>query len=75
MREVWPRLTWSPKATTGRWVVHAGRLVDGRTSEPRSDVDIVIVGNRIDRVESHRDALHTGRVLDASQETVVTAWR
>lgn len=72
VREVEPTLTWLPKVVTGGLVVHAGRLLDGRTDASRSNVDVVIAGNRIERVEPHRDDLHARRpVVDASRETVM----
>ena len=66
-----PRLTWTPAVASGTKTVHAGRLWDGRTDGVRSNVDVVIDGHRIKSVEPHRDALHTGTVVDASNETVI----
>lgn len=71
VREVATNLMWSPKVITGRHVVHAGRLFDGRTSTLRENIDIVIDGNRIKAVEPHRADLHSGTVIDASNETVM----
>ena len=68
-REIVPRLTWTPKPSTTRTTVHAGRLFDGRTT--RENVDIVIEGTRIAGVESHRPDLHGGTVVDASNGTVL----
>ena len=68
-REIAPKLTWTPKTSTTRTTVHAGRMFDGRTT--RENVDIVIEGNRIARVEAHRADLHTGTVVDASTGTVL----
>ena len=45
------------------------RLFDGRTA--RENVDIVIEGNRIARIEPHRADLHSGTVVDASNGTVL----
>ena len=50
--------------------VHAGRFWDGRSDALQHDVDIVIDGHRITRVEPHR-AAHAGTVIDASNETVI----
>src|ERR1019366_10511083 len=53
-------------------LVHAGRLVDGKSEHARADMDIVIEGNRIKSVEPHSAARHTGmRVVDASNLTVM----
>ena len=64
-------LTWTPSLPQGRTVVHAGRLFDGRTATLRSNVDIVLRDHRIEQVIEHRADLHTGRVVDASNEVVM----
>jgi Tol biopolymer transport system component/imidazolonepropionase-like amidohydrolase len=70
-RDIVPRLSWTAKAATGTTTVHAGRLFDGRGATARENVDIVVEGNRIARVESHRAELHRGSVVDASNGTVL----
>ena len=65
------QLTWRRAQPTGRVVVHAGRLFDGRSSDLRRNIDIVIAGHRIREVVAHDDALHTGEVVDASDRTVM----
>ena len=56
----------------GRTIVHAGTLVDMKSPSSRSNVDIVIAGNRITSVVPHADGNHAGgRVVDASNETVM----
>lgn len=66
-------LNWRPDRPTGTLVVHAGRLFDGSSPELRRNVDVVVRGNRIERIVSHRSALHRGarRVVDASGRTVM----
>ena len=64
-------LDWTPAIPSGRLVVHAGHLADGLREAERTDIDIVIEGNRIRSVEPHRAALHTGKVIDASGGTVM----
>jgi Tol biopolymer transport system component len=64
-------LTWTPEVPTGRTVIHAGRLVDGIHDSVRTNVDIVIDGNRITAIEPHRADLHTGHVVDASSQSVM----
>lgn len=65
-------LTYTPAIPTGRVVVHAGKLLDMRSANPRSNVDIVIEDNRIVGVAAHTDATHaSGAVVDASQLTVM----
>jgi imidazolonepropionase-like amidohydrolase len=71
VRRITPHLSWSAKETTGTTVVHAGRLFDGRDDRVREDIDIVITGNRIARIEPHAADLHTGTVVDASNRTVL----
>jgi Tol biopolymer transport system component/imidazolonepropionase-like amidohydrolase len=70
-RSIVPRLSWSAKTTTGTTTVHAGRLFDGRAGGIRENVDIVLDGNRIMRVEPHRADLHQGTVVDAANNTVL----
>jgi imidazolonepropionase-like amidohydrolase len=71
VEEIDPRLTWTPAVPAGATTIHAGRLWDGRTDALRSSIDIVVEGHRIKAVEPHRDALHTGAVIDVSDETVI----
>jgi Tol biopolymer transport system component len=64
-------LTYSPRMPVGQFVVHAGRLVDGRNVPARTDVDIVVEGHRIKAIEPHSPAHHAGTVVDASTLTVM----
>jgi Tol biopolymer transport system component/imidazolonepropionase-like amidohydrolase len=64
-------LRWRPSAAPARVVVHAGHVSDGTTEGFRGDSDIVIERGIIRSVEGHRDDLHTGTVVDASNEFVV----
>jgi Tol biopolymer transport system component len=65
-------LKWTPAVPTGRMVVHAGKLIDMKTATPRTNVDVVIEGNRITSVVPHADANHaSGNVVDASGLTVM----
>jgi hypothetical protein len=60
-------LKYVPAIPTGRLVVHAGSLVDMTSPAERSNIDILIDGNRIASVLPHADANHSGReVIDAS---------
>src|SRR4029453_3635158 len=68
-REIVPKLTWTPKPSTTRMTVHAGRLFDGRA--PRENPGIGLEGTRIPRVDAHRADLHGGAVVDASTGTVL----
>jgi hypothetical protein len=53
-------LQWTPAIPTGRVVMHAGRLLDMTSPTPRTNVDVIIEGNRIAQVVPHADANHTG---------------
>ena len=83
VQEIDPRLTWTPASPTyllpgaggpnplRTKTIHAGRFWNGRADAVQTDVDIVVDGHRIKSVEPHRDALHSGTVIDASHETVI----
>jgi Tol biopolymer transport system component/imidazolonepropionase-like amidohydrolase len=72
VREIPLDLKYTPAIPRGRIVVHAGRLVDGKSPTARSDVDIVIDGNRIVSVGPHAANWHTGaRVIDAANLTAM----
>jgi Tol biopolymer transport system component/imidazolonepropionase-like amidohydrolase len=72
VREIPVDLKYSPAVPKGRIVVHAGQLVDGKSQTARSNVDIVIEGNRIVSVGPHAANLHTGATLvDASNLTAM----
>ena len=70
-RMVVPRQAWSVPPAAGKTTVHAGTLFDGRSAATRENIDIVIDGRRITAIEPHRADLHTGRVIDASNRTVL----
>jgi imidazolonepropionase-like amidohydrolase len=64
-------LTWRNGATPERIVVHAGHFLDGVYETVRGQADIVIESGVIRSIEEHRDDLHTGAVVDASNEYVM----
>jgi Tol biopolymer transport system component len=64
-------LKYTPSIPTARIVVHAGTLVDMKSATPRTNVDIVIEGNRIVSVGPHTEGSHTGQYVDASNLTVM----
>ena len=65
-------MTWTPAVPKGRVVVHAGKLLDMKSPNLRSNVDIVITGNRITSVVPHADGNHAkSEVVDASNQTVM----
>ncbi|MEU4805413.1 amidohydrolase family protein [Actinosynnema sp. NPDC023587] len=65
-------LTYTRDKPDSRVVIRAGRLWDGKNAAPRTDVDIVVVGNRIRSVEPHRPdrSLAGWEYVDASALTV-----
>ncbi len=64
-------LKYTPAIPTTRLLVHAGTLVDMKSATPRTNVDIVVEGNKITSVVPHAEANHTGHVVDASNLTVM----
>jgi len=64
-------LEWKPRHPSHRITVHAGRFWDGAADSARNNVDIVIIGNRIDRVVAHAARWHRDSVVDASAYTVL----
>ncbi|HKB13557.1 MAG TPA: amidohydrolase family protein [Vicinamibacterales bacterium] len=65
-------LKYTPAIPTGRIVVHAGRLVDMKSAQARTDVDVLVDGNTIAGVVPHADANHAnGQVVDGSNLTVM----
>ncbi|MBM3884416.1 MAG: PD40 domain-containing protein [Gemmatimonadetes bacterium] len=64
-------LRYSPQRPTGRTLVHAGRLVDGTDGPARTDVDILLDGNRIVRVAPHAAHPAGMAVVDATGLTVM----
>lgn len=65
-------LNWRQDKPTGRTIIHAGRLWEGRGPRVLRDMDIVVEGNRIASVEPHRDRRNVdGRQIDASAMTVI----
>jgi len=65
-------LKYTPAVPTTRLVVHAGKLVDMKSPATKSNVDVVIEGNKITSVVPHADGNHTGaQVVDASHETMM----
>jgi Tol biopolymer transport system component/imidazolonepropionase-like amidohydrolase len=65
-------LTYESKIPSGSVVVHAARVWTGRAAGLRTDVDLVVQGNRIQSIQPHNAQLHAAnRVVDASNQTVI----
>jgi Tol biopolymer transport system component/cytosine/adenosine deaminase-related metal-dependent hydrolase len=72
VRQVPVDLHYTMDVPKGRVVVHAGRLIDMTGPTAKTNVDIVVEGNRIKSVETHTAAQHAGaRVVDASNLTAM----
>ncbi|MDT3437760.1 amidohydrolase family protein [Haloarcula sp. 1CSR25-25] len=69
-KEVPLRLNYHRQYPTGRTVVYAGGLWDGRDAELKENVTIEIVNNRIKRVETDTEPPN-GQYVDASDLTVI----
>lgn len=68
-------LSWHREPSSKKVVIHAGRLWDGLGANERSNVDVIIVGRRIQSVQPHRDELHRqGEFIDASDRTVLPGY-
>ncbi|MGW7535483.1 amidohydrolase family protein [Amycolatopsis sp. NPDC054798] len=70
VRSVETGLGYVAARTSGRTVIHAGRLWDGQSATLRHNVDILVEGDRIAAVREHRDD-RPGRRVDASALTVL----
>jgi len=65
-------MTWTPAIPKTRVVVHAGKLLDMKTAALRSNIDVIVTGNRITSVVPHAAANHAkAQVVDASDLTVM----
>ena len=72
-KEVPLNLTWTQAVGAGTTVIRAGRLWDGNSETLRTDVDIVIGGNRIIAIRPHDAAAarSAAKYIDASAFTVM----
>ena len=66
-------LSWHREASSKKTVIHAGRLWDGSGPAVRSEMDITVVGRRIQAIEPHRDETHQAAdvVVDGSNLTAL----
>jgi Tol biopolymer transport system component len=65
-------MTWTPAIPKSRVVLHAGKLLDMTSPTLRSNVDVIVTGNRITSVVPHAAANHLkAEVVDASDLTVM----
>ena len=64
-------LTWKQAVPKGRTVIHAGKLWDGINPALYENVDVVVIGNRIQAVRPHQQPEKGDRFIDASNLTVM----
>jgi Tol biopolymer transport system component/imidazolonepropionase-like amidohydrolase len=71
-KEVPLDLKYTPSIPKGLILVHAGKLVDGKSQTARNNVDILIEGNRIKSVGPRSSVVPAGaKVVDASNFTAM----
>ncbi|NIJ54742.1 amidohydrolase family protein [Dyadobacter arcticus] len=63
-------LNYMVKQPIGKYVIHAGKLFNGKTDGYQRNVDVFIERNRIVKIEPHK-AGRTGKLIDASTKTVI----
>lgn len=66
-----PTLTWQPARSSGRQLIHAGRLWDGNGDDYRHDIDIVIDNAHIISIKPHDTHPDDIPVIDAGAHTVL----
>ena len=66
-------LTWKREQSKGSVLIHAGRFWKGEGPDEQTNVDVLVVNNRVVSVLPHSDAAHktAERVVDASHSTVM----
>ena len=67
-------LTWKYPVPAQRTIIHAGRFWDGRGAEVKTDVDVIVVNDRIQAIEPHRERKSSdpqAKLVDASKLTVI----
>jgi Tol biopolymer transport system component/imidazolonepropionase-like amidohydrolase len=64
-------LKWTPEKNSTSYVIHAGKMFDGSSSEYHRNVDIIVKDNRIQDVVPHSDANHGDDWIDAGDKAVI----
>lgn len=62
---------WKQANPKDTYVIRAGRLFDGKSTQYRNKVDILIEGHRIKEITPFKDHPQGVRVIDASNKTVI----
>jgi len=65
------KLHWKSHFPKGDYIIHAGKLFNGRDSSYIENVDIHIQGHRIKSIQPHQDHSKRIRVVDASEQVVM----
>ncbi|MDW7695978.1 amidohydrolase family protein [Flammeovirgaceae bacterium SG7u.111] len=68
--EVPLNLSWKRTVLSGSYVVHAGKLFNGKDSVYQENVDIIVEGNRIKDIVPHTSDYDIP-VIDASDKTII----
>ncbi|MBE9464965.1 DPP IV N-terminal domain-containing protein [Dyadobacter subterraneus] len=64
--------TWQEKQPEGQFVIHAGKVFDGRSEKYLENVDVLIEGNRIKKITPHRvGAYGNVKIVDASKQVLI----
>lgn len=65
-------IVWGTNASAAGILIHAGRLIDGRTAEPRSKVSIYVDGGKIVRIDDgYAKPAEGDRLISLSDRTVM----
>lgn len=64
------RLSYQLKQPASQYVIHAGKLFDGRTDGYQQNVDVIVSNNRIVKIEPHKPG-RAGKLIDASSRTII----
>ncbi|TKT93231.1 DPP IV N-terminal domain-containing protein [Dyadobacter frigoris] len=64
--------TWQKKQPEDRFVIHAGKVFDGRSEKYLENVDVLIEGARIRKITPHRaGAYGNAKIIDASKQVLI----
>ncbi|MEM6802727.1 MAG: amidohydrolase, partial [Bacteroidota bacterium] len=63
--------TWKNEIPTETYVLRVGRLFDGKSTQYRNNVDILIEGNRIKDISPQKNHPEGIQIIDASNRTVI----
>jgi imidazolonepropionase-like amidohydrolase len=65
-------MVWLPAAAHARTLIHAGRLIDGRTDAPRTAVTVVVEGDRITAItDGYASPVAGDTVIDLKTATLM----